>query len=62
MTENITIDRPVAKPVPRPRSRRPATVSTSALALHLGCRTYTGNLESSGKVTVSRWIRAALAI
>jgi hypothetical protein len=26
---------PVAKPVPRPRSRKPATVSASALALHL---------------------------
>ena len=38
MTETITVDRPsVAKPVSRPRSRKPATVSASALALHLDC-------------------------
>jgi hypothetical protein len=36
MTETGTIDRPsVAKPVSRPRSRKPATVSASALAQHL---------------------------
>jgi hypothetical protein len=36
MTETINNDRPpVAKPVSRPRSRRPATVSASALALYL---------------------------
>jgi len=42
MTETVTIDRPsVAKPVSPPRSRKPATVSASALALHLDCsRTY----------------------
>ena len=51
MTENITIDRPVAKPVPRPRSRKPATVSASALALHLDCsRTYIGKLEADGVI------------
>jgi hypothetical protein len=38
MTEAGNIDRPsVAKPVSRPRSRKPATVSASALALHLDC-------------------------
>ena len=38
MTETVTIDRPsVAKPVSRPRSRKPATVNASALALHLDC-------------------------
>ena len=30
MAETVTVD---AKPVPRPRSRKPATVSASALAL-----------------------------
>ena len=48
-----TIDRPhVAKPVAavaRPRSTKPATVSASALALHLDCsRTYIGKLEAEG--------------
>ena len=34
MTETVTGDRPpVAKPLSRPRSRKPATVSASALAL-----------------------------
>jgi hypothetical protein len=66
MTETVTIDRPaVAKPVSRPRSRKPATVSASALARHLDCsRTYIGKLEAegviSGKVTASRSIRAVL--
>jgi hypothetical protein len=47
-----TIDRPsVAKPVSRPRSRKPATVSASALALHLDCsRTYIGKLEAEGVI------------
>ena len=42
MTETVTIDRPpVAKPVSRRRSAKPATVSASALAQHLDCsRTY----------------------
>ena len=46
----VTIDRPrVAKPVSRPRSRKPATVSASALAQHLDCsRTYIGTLEAEG--------------
>jgi hypothetical protein len=50
MTETVTIDRSsVAKPVSRPRSRKPATVSASALALHLDCsRTYIGKLQAEG--------------
>jgi hypothetical protein len=50
MTETVTIDRPpAAKPVSRPRSRRPTTVSASALAQHLDCsRTYIGKLEAEG--------------
>jgi hypothetical protein len=50
MTETVSIDRrSVAKPVPRPRSRKPATVSASALALHLDCsRSYIGKLEVEG--------------
>jgi hypothetical protein len=48
MTETVA---PVAKPVPRPRSRKPATVSASALALHLGCsRAYVGKLEAGGAI------------
>ena len=52
MTETVTIDRPpVAKPVSRPRSRKPATVSASALAQHLDCsRTYIGKLEAEGVI------------
>ena len=52
MTETVTIDRPsVAKPVSRPRSAKPATVSASALALHLDCsRTYIGKLEAEGVI------------
>jgi hypothetical protein len=52
MTETVTIDRPsVAKPVSRPRSTKLATVSTSALALHLDCsRTYIGKLEAEGVI------------
>ena len=50
MTETVASDRPpVAKPVSRPRSRKPAIVSASALALHLDCsRTYIGKLEAEG--------------
>ncbi len=53
MTETGTVDRPsVAKPVSRPRSRKPATVSATALALHLDCsRTYIGKLEASAPIT-----------
>jgi hypothetical protein len=48
MTETIA---PVAKPVSRPRSRKPATVSASALALHLDCsRTYISKLEAEGVI------------
>ena len=52
MAEPVTIDRPsVAKPVSRRRSRKPATVSASALALHLDCsRTYISNLEAEGVI------------
>ena len=52
MTETVTTDRPsVAKPVSRPRSAKPATVSASALALHLDCsRTYIGKLEAEGVI------------
>jgi hypothetical protein len=52
MTETVTIDHPsVAKPVCPPRSRKPATVSASALALHLDCsRTYIAKLEAEGVI------------
>ena len=52
MTETVVIDRPsVTKPVSRPRSRKPATVSASALAQHLDCsRTYIGKLEAEGVI------------
>ena len=48
MTETVA---PIAKPVARPRSRKTATVSASALALHLDCtRTYIGKLEAEGVI------------
>jgi hypothetical protein len=52
MTETGTIDPPsVAKPVSRQRPKKPATVSASALALHLDCsRTYIGKLEAEGVI------------
>ena len=52
MTETVTTDRPsVAKPVSRPRSAKPVTVSASALARHLDCsRTYIGKLEAEGVI------------
>ena len=52
MNETVADDRPpLAKPVSRPRSRKPATVSASALALHLDCsRTYIGKLEAEGVI------------
>ena len=52
MTETVAIARPsVAKPVPRPRSRKAETVSASALARHLDCpRTYVGKLEAEGVI------------
>jgi len=41
----------VAPACPRPRSRKPATVSDSALARHLDCtRTYIGKLEAEGVI------------
>jgi hypothetical protein len=52
MIETVTIDHPsVAKPVPRPRSRKAATASVSALAPHLDCsRAYIGKLEAEGVI------------
>jgi hypothetical protein len=53
MTETVPIDRPPAAraTVSRPRSRKPATVSASALALHLDCsRSYIGKLEAEGVI------------
>src|SRR6187399_2109856 len=52
MTEAVSSDgSPVAKSVSRPRSAKPATVSASALALHLDCsRTYIGKLEAEGVI------------
>ena len=52
MAETASTDNPsVAKPVSRPRSRKPATVSASALAQHLDCsRTYIGKLEAEGVI------------
>ena len=52
MTATVANDRPpVAKPFSRTRSRKPATVSASALALHLDCsRTYIGKLEAEGVI------------
>ena len=45
------IARPSPSAVSRPRSRKPATVSASALALHLDCsRTYIGKLEAEGVI------------
>ena len=52
MTETVASDRPpVAKPVSRPRSRKLATVSASALAQHLDCsRIHIGKLEAEGVI------------
>jgi hypothetical protein len=53
MTETVTIARPPAAraAVSRPRARKPATVSASALALHLDCsRSYIGKLEAEGVI------------
>jgi hypothetical protein len=64
MTETVSIDRPLAARVTisRPRSRKPAIVSSSALAQHLdSSRIHIGKLEAegviqrpSGKVTACR--------
>jgi hypothetical protein len=49
MAESVTNDRPPG--AARPRSRKPATVSASALAVHLDCsRTYIGKLEAKGVI------------
>jgi hypothetical protein len=53
MTETVPIDRPPAAraTVSRPRSAKSATVSASALALHLDCsRSYIGKLEAVGVI------------
>jgi hypothetical protein len=52
MTETVLTDSPsVTKPVARPRSANRATVSASALALHLDCsRAYIGKLEAEGVI------------
>jgi hypothetical protein len=53
MAATVSIDRPpVARAtVSRRRSAKPATVSASALALHLDCsRTYIGKLEAEGVI------------
>src|SRR4026209_2759201 len=52
MAQSVAIGRPsVAKPVCRPRSKTAATVSASALALHLDCsRTYVSKLEAEGVI------------
>jgi hypothetical protein len=52
MTGTAAIDRPpVAEPVSRRRSAKPATISASALAQHLDCsRTYIGKLEADGVI------------
>ena len=52
MTESVANGRPpAARAVSRRRSRRPATVSASALAQHLDCsRTYIGKLEAEGVI------------
>ena len=51
MTATVGIDRPSKAAVSRPRSRKPATVSASALALHLDCsRTYIAKLVDQGVI------------
>jgi hypothetical protein len=52
MTETADVDPPtVAKPVSRPRARKPESVSASTLAQHLDCsRTYIGKLEADGVI------------
>jgi hypothetical protein len=52
MAETAASDNPsAAKPVSRRPSAKPATVSASALALHLDCsRTYIGKLEAEGVI------------
>ena len=51
MTDVSSDGSSVAKPVSRRRSTKPATVSASALALHLDCsRTYIGKLEAEGVI------------
>jgi hypothetical protein len=51
MTDVSSDGASVAKPLSRPRSGKPATVSASALALHLDCsRSYIGKLEADGVI------------
>ena len=62
MAETVAINRPSAAKaaVSRRRSVKPATVSASALALHLDCsRTYIGKLEAEGVIHKKRaWCAA----
>src|SRR3954470_15692190 len=49
MTEAVTMSRPPKAAIARPA--KPATISGSALALHLDCsRTYIGKLEAEGVI------------
>jgi hypothetical protein len=58
MTETIASPS-VAKPVSRLGSRKTATVSASALALHLDCsRAYIGRLEVEGVISGTATILA----
>ena len=52
MAETVTIVRPpVAKPVSRPRSRKPAIVSASAWrCISIAAGTYIGKLEAEGVI------------
>jgi hypothetical protein len=62
MTETVGIDRPPAAKaaVSRRRSAKPATISASALALHLDCsRSYIGKLEAEGVLHVRRMAMAS---
>jgi hypothetical protein len=50
MSKTVANDHP-REPASRPRSRKPANVSASALAQHLDCsRTYIGKLEAEGVI------------
>ena len=49
MTETVIARSSVAKPISRPQSKKPATISASTLAQHLNCsRNYIGKLAAEG--------------
>jgi hypothetical protein len=51
MTETVNLDRRPSPSLSLDGFRKPATVSASALALHLDCsRTYIGKLEAEGVI------------